>query len=88
MGCHLSDLLFAPPLPRSKLERDKDRDISEKIALGLPAGAPSQETLFDQRLFNQSKVREMKSFGGVLGGQAIVIQKSSFVFWELFKRDC
>ena len=41
---------------RSKLERNKDRDVSEKIALGLPTGAPSQEALFDQRLFNQSKV--------------------------------
>ncbi len=41
---------------RSKLERDKDRDISEKIALGLPSGAPSQESLFDQRLFNQTQV--------------------------------
>ncbi|KAL5463727.1 hypothetical protein EMCRGX_G032653 [Ephydatia muelleri] len=48
-------LARAHPERRSKLERDKDRDISEKIALGLPAGAPSQETLFDQRLFNQSK---------------------------------
>lgn len=41
---------------RSKLERDKDRDISEKIALGVPSGAPSQESLFDQRLFNQTQV--------------------------------
>ena len=41
---------------RSKLERDKDRDVSEKIALGLPSGPPSQESLFDQRLFGQSKV--------------------------------
>ncbi len=43
---------------RSKLERDKDRDISEKIALGVPSGAPSQESLFDQRLFNQTQVSE------------------------------
>ena len=41
---------------RSKLERDKDRDISEKIALGVPSGAPTQESLFDQRLFNQTQV--------------------------------
>ena len=41
---------------RSKIERNKDRDVSEKIALGLPTGAPSQDSLFDQRLFNQSKV--------------------------------
>ena len=43
---------------RSKLERDKDRDISEKIALGVPSGAPTQESLFDQRLFNQTQVSE------------------------------
>ena len=42
---------------RSKLEREKDRDISEKIALGLPGGPPSQESMFDQRLFNQSQVK-------------------------------
>ena len=41
---------------RNKIERNKDRDVSEKIALGLPTGAPSQDSLFDQRLFNQSKV--------------------------------
>lgn len=41
---------------RSKLEKNKERDVSEKIALGLPTGAPSQDSLFDQRLFNQSKV--------------------------------
>ena len=43
---------------RSKLERDRDRDVSEKIALGLPSGPASQESLFDQRLFNQTKVGE------------------------------
>ena len=42
---------------RSKLERDKDRDISEKIALGIPGSAPSQESMFDQRLFNQTQVQ-------------------------------
>ncbi|KAJ7384689.1 SNW domain-containing protein 1 [Desmophyllum pertusum] len=40
---------------RSKLQRDKERDISEKIALGLASAPPSQEAMFDQRLFNQSK---------------------------------
>ena len=49
-------LARAHPERRSKLERDRDRDVSEKIALGLPSGAPSQEAMFDQRLFNQSKV--------------------------------
>lgn len=46
----------AHPEKRSKLEREKDRDISEKIALGMPGGPPSQESLFDQRLFNQTQV--------------------------------
>ena len=59
----LLTLVFDGVYPsRSKLERDKDRDISEKIALGLPATAPSQETLFDQRLFNQSKVSYIITF--------------------------
>ncbi|KAF4532865.1 hypothetical protein B566_EDAN001468 [Ephemera danica] len=42
---------------RTKLQRERERDISEQIALGLPARGPntSGETQFDQRLFNQSK---------------------------------
>lgn len=41
---------------KSKTSRDKNRDISEKIALGLPnAGSMSQEALYDQRLFNSTK---------------------------------
>jgi len=37
-------------------DRNRDRDISEKIALGLPStGGGSQETMYDQRLFNQTK---------------------------------
>nr|CDJ81984.1 CBN-SKP-1 protein [Haemonchus contortus] len=36
--------------------RDRDRDISEKIVLGLPdAKVRSSETQFDQRLFDQNK---------------------------------
>lgn len=46
----------AHPEKRSKLERERDRDVSEKIALGMPGGPPSQESLFDQRLFNQTQV--------------------------------
>lgn len=39
-----------------RLRREKERDISEKIALGLPdARIRSGETQFDQRLFDQSK---------------------------------
>lgn len=45
----------AAPDKRSKLQRDKDRDISEKIALGMPSAGTSQEAMHDQRLFNQSK---------------------------------
>lgn len=46
----------AAPDKRSKLERQRDRNITEKIALGLPnAGTSGGETQFDQRLFNQSK---------------------------------
>lgn len=48
----------AAPDRRSKLERNRERDISEQIALGLPARAAqgaSGDGLFDSRLFNQSK---------------------------------
>lgn len=37
---------------RSKLTRDKERDISEKIALGM-AKVTGGEAMYDQRLFNQ-----------------------------------
>ena len=47
---------------RSKLERDRDRDVTEKIALGVPSGGVSQDSLFDQRLFNQSKVTSSLPF--------------------------
>ena len=40
-------------LKKTKGERDQDRDISEKIALGQ-AQPTSREAMFDQRLFNQS----------------------------------
>lgn len=49
-------LIFTDSFNRSKLQRDKERDISEQIALGLASAPASQETMFDQRLFNQSKV--------------------------------
>ena len=48
----------AAPDRRSKLERNRERDISEQIALGLPAkaaqGGTSGDAAFDSRLFNQS----------------------------------
>merc|ERR1719414_242065 len=43
---------------RSRIERNRERDISEQIALGLPAktaAAQGSEGLFDSRLFNQSR---------------------------------
>lgn len=48
-------------LYRNRLQRDKERDISEKIALGMPnpGVGGSRETQFDQRLFNQSKVSNL-----------------------------
>ena len=39
---------------KSKMERDNNRDVSEQIALGKKVGV-SQDSLFDQRLFNQSQ---------------------------------
>merc|ERR1712186_255553 len=48
----------AAPGTRSKLERNRERDISEQIALGIPAKAAAgkgPEDIFDSRLFNQNK---------------------------------
>lgn len=47
----------AAPDKRNRLQREKERDVSEMIALGLPntGAGGSKETQFDQRLFNQSK---------------------------------
>ncbi|CAG7893719.1 unnamed protein product [Brassica rapa] len=39
---------------KSKITRDRDRDISEKVALGM-AGGKGGEVVYDQRLFNQEK---------------------------------
>jgi len=48
----------AAPERRSKLDRNRERDVSEQIALGLPAkaaqGGTSGDAAFDSRLFNQS----------------------------------
>lgn len=44
---------------KSKLTRDRDRDVSEKVALGLAStGANGGEIMYDQRLFNQDKGME------------------------------
>lgn len=38
------------------MEKERERDISEQIALGLPAKTiTGGETQFDSRLFNQSR---------------------------------
>ncbi|XP_018561309.1 puff-specific protein Bx42 [Anoplophora glabripennis] len=50
------NLARAAPDKRSKLQRERERDISEQIALGMPArGISSNETQFDQRLFGQAQ---------------------------------
>lgn len=46
----------AAPDKRSKLQRERERDISEQIALGMPAKTNTNgEIQFDQRLFNTTK---------------------------------
>ena len=48
----------AAPEKRTALQKEKERDISEKIALGLPnTGFNTGEIQFDSRLFNSAKVR-------------------------------
>lgn len=50
------NLARAAPDKRSKLQRERERDISEQIALGMPAKSVlSGETQFDQRLFGQAQ---------------------------------
>uniref|UniRef100_A0A2M4A9V5 Putative mrna splicing factor/ chromatin binding snw family nuclear protein n=1 Tax=Anopheles triannulatus TaxID=58253 RepID=A0A2M4A9V5_9DIPT len=50
------NLARAAPEKRTKLQRERERDISEQIALGMPAKSQlSGEAQFDQRLFNTSK---------------------------------
>lgn len=52
-------------LKRSKLTRDQDRDISERVALGqsVNGGGGNGEVMYDQRLFNYE--------GGEGGGRSI-----------------
>lgn len=50
------NLARAAPDKRTKLQKERERDISEQIALGMPAKTNlGGEALFDQRLFNTSK---------------------------------
>jgi SNW domain-containing protein 1 len=48
------DLRLESKGKRSKTQRDLDRDVSERIALGMPTGKQRRETKYDTRLFNQS----------------------------------
>ncbi|CAB4318751.1 unnamed protein product [Prunus armeniaca] len=50
----------APMGKKSKITRDRDRDISEKVALGMASDGASRggEVMYDQRLFNQDKGME------------------------------
>ena len=57
-------LTKAHPDKRSMLDREKDRDISEKIALGMPLKSSTQESMFDQRLFNKTKGLDSGFSGG------------------------
>ncbi|XXG63587.1 hypothetical protein AAC387_Pa05g1739 [Persea americana] len=45
---------------KSKITRDRDRDISEKVALGMASAGAGRtgEVMYDQRLFNQEKGME------------------------------
>jgi len=45
----------AAPDKRDKLKRNRDRDVSEQIALGLPATNSGPSGGFDARLYNQSQ---------------------------------
>ncbi|XP_017480383.1 PREDICTED: SNW domain-containing protein 1-like [Rhagoletis zephyria] len=50
------NIMRAAPEKRTRLERERERDISEQIALGMAnPRANATEVQFDQRLFNQSK---------------------------------
>ncbi|XP_061371360.1 SNW/SKI-interacting protein A [Gastrolobium bilobum] len=40
---------------KSKITRDRDRDVSEKVALGMASAKPGSEVMYDERLFNQDK---------------------------------
>ncbi|KAK2156818.1 hypothetical protein LSH36_204g03037 [Paralvinella palmiformis] len=59
------NLARAAPDKRSRLQKERERDIGEKIALGMPGAAPSRgDSQFDQRLFNTSKGLDSGYAGG------------------------
>lgn len=53
---------------RNRIQRERERDISEKIALGLPntgGGSRDSEAMFDQRLYNKDRVRDVTLYSHV-----------------------
>jgi len=59
------NLARAAPDKRNRLEKERERDISEKIALGLPnPGHRDSGGTYDQRLFNQSQGMDSGFAGG------------------------
>ena len=54
----------AAPEKRNRLQRERERDISEKIALGLPNAGTREDSMYDQRLFNQSRGLDSGFAGG------------------------
>jgi SNW domain-containing protein 1 len=53
------DARDAHGVKKSKLTRDRERDISEKIALGQANVRSQGEAMYDQRLFNQARARSL-----------------------------
>lgn len=51
--------LEAKDAKKSKMSRDRDRDVREKVALGMASSTSKlsrgEEVMYDQRLFNQEK---------------------------------
>ena len=64
-SCKEAKIIAVVVVFRSRLQKERERDISEKIALGIPdaRSGGGGEVQFDQRLFNQSKVRQQTGLG-------------------------
>lgn len=58
---------------KSKVTRDRERDISEKIALGMAnvQTGKTGEAMYDSRLFNQDR--------GMTTGHLSIVLKSMFI---------
>lgn len=50
-----ANIKASAPNKRTKLDRERERDISEQIALGVPRPTAHNEDVHDQRLYNQSQ---------------------------------